>query len=482
MSGRRRKEGIRKAKARSPPTTLDDIPDKLLKHILAGLSSQSSACIVRAAATCRRWRRLIGSGDYTYNLSLITPLHDGGHYTYNLSLITHGSLLLLAKNRRRGRFPELVVCEPVARRYVAIPLIPEKKYSRCLTVFFWNSVSNLSEFALRCVLHEAVDGAAGDVTTVRVYDFARYYWSHHRKYWNRWFPRKGAVDDGVNLRATESSLHFAGRATTCLFFGNEDDGAVLELHMRNHEPKLLQVFLPGNLCGGSYDRSAVRFVDGDQPNDVRLVSVIGGDLKVFLRREGTDVWELEKSLNLQDTTRDMARRKECNFGGGGAAKIVSAGTGYVVLTPAEETWLFSLELAMMEVERKHSRNRYAGEFCPKPQIPVAAVSRSAAAGGVHRRPRGSGAGGAAPPLAVEALMTRALTTEAVSPVARREREGSAALPPSPARAPATYYSGRGDLGGEDGRISAVARAAAEDVVAVAGRCGAAVAVARLGRR
>uniref|UniRef100_A0A0E0E9R5 Uncharacterized protein n=1 Tax=Oryza meridionalis TaxID=40149 RepID=A0A0E0E9R5_9ORYZ len=92
---------------------------------------------------------------------------------------------------------------------------------------------------------------------------------------------------------------------------------------------------------------------------MRLVSVVGGDLKVFLRRDGSDVWEPEKSLSLCDATRNMPGHKESYFGVAAvAAKIVSAGAGYIVLTPAEETWLFSVELATMEVERKHSRSRY----------------------------------------------------------------------------------------------------------------------------
>ncbi|EAZ44256.1 hypothetical protein OsJ_28872 [Oryza sativa Japonica Group] len=332
-------------------TTLDDIPDTLLKHVLVGLSSP--VCIVRAAATCRRWRRIIARSDYTRALRF-PPLLDAGHYqavdlryaaaprpcggkivyvpsasvdarrlaldflpgggsasrsSWKWELVdSEGGLLLLAKTRRR-RFPELIVCDPLARRHVVIPPIPDKKYSHCLAVFFWNwnGGPNLSDFTLRCVLHEGIDGAAGGVTTARVYDFKRHYWSHHRKYLDR-----------------------------CL---------------------------RGGSCG---DRSGFRFIDGDNPDDVRLVSVVGGDLKVFLRRDGSgDAWEPEKNLSLRDATSGMPGRKESYFGGAGAAaKIVSAGAGYVVLTPAEETWLFSVELATMEVERKHSRNRYAGEFFP----------------------------------------------------------------------------------------------------------------------
>jgi hypothetical protein len=184
---------------------------------------------------------------------------------------------------------------------------------------------------------------------------------------DRWFARGGAIDDGVHLRG--ATLHLTGRAACWIFFGNDADAdAVLALDMRYPSAcKFMLARVPGSLRGGSCgDRSGFRFIDGDNPDDVRLVSVVGGDLKVFLRRDGSgDAWEPEKNLSLRDATSGMPGRKESYFGGAGAAaKIVSAGAGYVVLTPAEETWLFSVELATMEVERKHSRNRYAGEFFP----------------------------------------------------------------------------------------------------------------------
>jgi hypothetical protein len=50
------------------------------------------------------------------------------------------------------------------------------------------------------------------------------------------------------------------------------------------------------------------------------------------------------------------------------AKIVGANTEYVKLTPmlalGEETWLFSVELDTMRVEREHERNKYKGAGYP----------------------------------------------------------------------------------------------------------------------
>jgi hypothetical protein len=40
--------------------------------------------------------------------------------------------------------------------------------------------------------------------------------------------------------------------------------------------------------------------------------------------------------------------------------IMAAHEAYVLLTPQEKTWLFSVDLETMRVEREHERNKYAG--------------------------------------------------------------------------------------------------------------------------
>ncbi|KAL6592460.1 hypothetical protein ACP70R_049513 [Stipagrostis hirtigluma subsp. patula] len=69
---------------------------------------------------------------------------------------------------------------------------------------------------------------------------------------------------------------------------------------------------------------------------------------------GVATWMLERTLRLPEATLGLPGRKECYFCR--TAKIVTAGKGYVVLTPAEETCLFSVRLRTMQVEREHSRN------------------------------------------------------------------------------------------------------------------------------
>ncbi|GJM99069.1 hypothetical protein PR202_ga16134 [Eleusine coracana subsp. coracana] len=46
------------------------------------------------------------------------------------------------------------------------------------------------------------------------------------------------------------------------------------------------------------------------------------------------------------------------------ARIVAAGDTFVVLTPVEKTWLFSVDQETMELERDHERNRHVGQAYP----------------------------------------------------------------------------------------------------------------------
>jgi hypothetical protein len=180
-----------------------------------------------------------------------------------------------------------------------------------------------------------------------------------------------ASSGSVHLRGAKSA-RYAGRSKGFIFWGIQDDGTVVAA--REGSCVLSHFRLPEHVRGGgSRHRSTSTFLfvdDGADNNDnlVRVVSLVGEELRVFLKLEqehdnggGID-WVPVRSLNLREPTRGLPAFKECFFSH--TAKIVTAGEGYVVLTPAEETWLFSVELGTMEAEREHIRNRLAGEVYP----------------------------------------------------------------------------------------------------------------------
>uniref|UniRef100_A0ACD5UXH1 Uncharacterized protein n=1 Tax=Avena sativa TaxID=4498 RepID=A0ACD5UXH1_AVESA len=194
-----------------PTTTLHDVPDKLLRLILQFLIA-SPLCLVRAAATCKRWRRLVANrrfrapsqlsgfrrphpvagsycndrrrGGLVFLPSSSTPV-DGRHFALDFLPGGSGSwevvdsrcsVFLLSKRQksgwRRRCFPDLLICEPLKRRYSLIPPMEEMKRHHCLGVFLdgcedskadWGHTgARIPKFKVICVLYRGYDGVQDD--------------------------------------------------------------------------------------------------------------------------------------------------------------------------------------------------------------------------------------------------------------------------------------------------------------------------------
>lgn len=108
---------------------------------------------------------------------------------------------------------------------------------------------------------------------------------------------------------------------------------------------------------------------------VRVVRVGGQRLDVLTQTPpGSDQWVVEKTVQLRDAAAGLPGWDD-RFLLQQPARIVSVGDTFVVLTPTEETWLFSMDLETMELERDHERNRYVGQAypCSLPWPPVLEV-------------------------------------------------------------------------------------------------------------
>ena len=171
------------------PTTLHDVPDRLLEPILERLMS-SPLCLVRAAATCKRWRRIMGrswffvtelckarprapyprpvAGNYYNRVSPLggreiafvpTAQHGVESRRFSLDFLpdiaswdivdSRGSLLLLCDGH------DLIVCEPLTGLYQGI-LWPGV-FRRRLVVFLLDggdedSRVSMSNFRVTCAL------------------------------------------------------------------------------------------------------------------------------------------------------------------------------------------------------------------------------------------------------------------------------------------------------------------------------------------
>ncbi|KAL6592362.1 hypothetical protein ACP70R_049415 [Stipagrostis hirtigluma subsp. patula] len=95
---------------------------------------------------------------------------------------------------------------------------------------------------------------------------------------------------------------------------------------------------------------------------VRILRVTdSGDLEIYRQPHGGE-WELENSVRLAEASHGLPGRKEEYFSG--PANIIKAGEGFVVLSPDEEKWLFSVDLDSLELEREHKRNKCSGPAFP----------------------------------------------------------------------------------------------------------------------
>ncbi|KAG8056413.1 hypothetical protein GUJ93_ZPchr0002g24140 [Zizania palustris] len=398
---RQRRDAVIAAVATS---TVEDVPDHVLQVILLRVDSSSS--LIRAAASCRRWRRVVADASFLHSFRslhgthrvagryhTIDPIYEPplprGNFVFlpstSLTGVTvddsrcfsldflpdgvsswelvdcRGSLVLLSKKSpgfggvaTNRRFTDLVVCEPLTRRYQVIPCPPDLEFFMCLGVFLLDSGFDL-----------ATSGGMG-IPNFRVISvlFDRHRWLYYRGMPmsfmlssvgdGSWRVLQGETIDDVDLPEWMELIKFVGRANACLYWGIEnEDGATLVLDENTLEFSI--TMFPESIWA-PYNKWTFRVIGGN--GVLRVVRVIGNDLKVFRQLAGRGEWMLEKMLRLPDATRGLPGREEWFFQH--EAMIVAANEEYVLVTPREKTWVFSVELDTMEVEREHERNKYPG--------------------------------------------------------------------------------------------------------------------------
>uniref|UniRef100_A0A0E0LZU1 F-box domain-containing protein n=1 Tax=Oryza punctata TaxID=4537 RepID=A0A0E0LZU1_ORYPU len=412
---RRKKASTKQLPAAAAAATVQDVPDHVLETIL--LRVDSSACLVRAAASCRRWRRVVADAGFLHSFRSLHGAHrvagvyhtvdpaygrplpggnfvfvpsttlaagvdddsccfaldflpDGGRDLWELVDCRGGLLLLSKKSPGFGgvatarRFTDLVVCEPLTRRYQVLPYPANLNFFMCLGVFLLDAGHDA-----------AAGGRAGRMSSFRVIAvlFDRHMWLDYRGMpmsimfsssdgdGGTWQVVQGETIDDVDLPGWIEHITFVGRGNGRLYWGIEnEDGATLVLDERTTEFSI--TMFPENVWA-PYDKYTFRVIGGDGDGDdgaLRVVRVINNDLKVFTQLTGSGGdWVLEKMVSLPEATRGMPWREE-GFFQHGEAMIVAANAAYVLVTPREKAWIFSVELETMEVEREHERNRYPG--------------------------------------------------------------------------------------------------------------------------
>ncbi|CAN6181949.1 unnamed protein product [Urochloa humidicola] len=172
---------------------MDTIPDDTLELILLNLDSQVT--LLRAASTCKRWRRVVAgdaflrrfgslhklpavAGSYRNSLVLLRPQFvepsprptdvDSSHFSLDFlpdnSTCTrwsikdsHGSLLLLEREHCNKATRDFIVCEPLTRRHqiIAPPAAACPSYRPVKAFFLGGGEDNgMSSFRALCLVHD----------------------------------------------------------------------------------------------------------------------------------------------------------------------------------------------------------------------------------------------------------------------------------------------------------------------------------------
>ncbi|KAE8807157.1 hypothetical protein D1007_16571 [Hordeum vulgare] len=397
MAGRRRRQrSSNKLKLKtasrsdipSGPTGVHQIPDHLLELVL--LRVGSSVALVRAAFTCKRWRRLVADTAFLARFRSLHPAHVPGHYHvvdrpyrekprpdgknqvfvpdplsstadaidgrhFSLDFLpecdassaweladSRGSLLLLYKTRsdwtRQLRFPDLLVCEPLSRRCQGIAYPPAMRLHLCFGAFLLDGGAvddtggciGMSNFRVIVAVYEDVAHSRGAPRACVFSSGADGGWSLGQR-------AAGVPLSGFGL------ITYVGRTRWSRYWKMERGGVVLSLDEATAEFSL--VMFPDTVVGWR-DEFSTFWVIGGEDGAVRVVRMINRDFTVFAQLQGSGEWVTEKVVRLRP------------------ADIVAANERYILLTPRGETCLFSVELDTLQAESTHERNRYAGPAYP----------------------------------------------------------------------------------------------------------------------
>ncbi|CAM0950975.1 unnamed protein product [Alopecurus aequalis] len=386
----------------SGPTSVHHIPDHLLELVL--LRVGSSLALLRAAFTCKRWRRIIADTSFLTQFRLLHAPHVPGHYHiidpshdklppdgnnqvfvpdtsttdtldrrhFSLDFLpdadwelgdSRGGLLLLYRRNlteywRQLQFPDMIVCDPLRRRYQGILCWEEMSSHQCLGLFLLDGVAgddidcgriSMSSFRVLVVVSQNFffeDGQPAPSACV--------FSSGSDGGW-----QQSAAGSSVHI-AEFSLISFVGRARSSLYWRMEHESVVLALDETTMEFSLV-TFL-STVVGMPDVSSTFRVIGGHDADDtvVRVVRIINnGDLRVFANLKGSDDWVTEKLVRLPEATRGLPGYGETYFQA--PAKIVAANTRYILVAPQEEeSWIVSVDLQTLEVQRTHERNSYAG--------------------------------------------------------------------------------------------------------------------------
>ncbi|CAN6243806.1 unnamed protein product [Urochloa humidicola] len=351
--------------------------DDVLGLVLERVESQVS--LIRAAAVCRRWRRTIAdagflrrfrslhapavAGDY-HNVSLLASLVLGAEAETSSGPVflpsspptvdarhcsldflpdgagswdirdSRGSLLLMIHRGFGPAFPDMVVCEPLTRRFVVIPPPPDFDDGTCFSESFLvdgytdkaSGRISMSNFRVRFMFcsdghtHTAMFAAAGNTGLL---------WSE-----------KIIDHSAPNLELSRLLGHAGG---SWYFFVQGSTLIVLDGSTRDFSSSVWPPLEDWDLHAWSYNF----FVTNGRDGMPRIITVIDDTMKVLTKLDGCE-WVLEKSFLLSEAAQGLPGYQPLFFNF--PQNVLTRGEGFVVLSPKYGVWWpFSINLETMEV-------------------------------------------------------------------------------------------------------------------------------------
>ncbi|OEL16969.1 hypothetical protein BAE44_0022013 [Dichanthelium oligosanthes] len=362
--------------------------DDILCLILERIDSHVS--LIRAASTCKRWRRIIAdpvflrryrslhapavAGDYflCYSPGVATtgepgrwyplfvpssPSIDAGLYS-SLDFLadaglktcvivdSRGSLLLIQSGEAFSSVVLTVVCEPLTRRYRKIPPPP---------LAFNNG-------GRRCQLREPFlvggdsdDEAGGGRISLSNFRVVSELFGDDGLMHLAVFTASGADDDSawsdkVIDHVSPSPRMMLGRTAGSWYF-YKGDRALVRLDCYTGE--FSSSVLPPLTEDDDWDDLDSHIWNNDfgvtegRDGKLRIFTALGATMKVFVANHNGGGWALEKKVLLSEVARGLPGYQPSFFNQ--PLDILTRGLGFVILKTTSESWTFSVDLETLEI-------------------------------------------------------------------------------------------------------------------------------------
>ncbi|KAF8754416.1 hypothetical protein HU200_011498 [Digitaria exilis] len=388
--------------------TVHNIPDHILELILLRLDS--SACLVRAASACKRWCRVVADAGFQHRFRALRIVlghfvvpgsrlglpSDGGHpifvpsptwrsihghessssldFVPKIADSRNGLLLLLKKGGRTEPScrinPALVVCKDLgfgpngpnfteirpfrywnpgrvqsggaAVRGDQLPAGAAELPPPVLGLFLLDagrpggvSLSNFKVVAVTLRDHRLVRGRGVPGACV---------------YSANWHDVSCNWEGTIDVPNTIGSFFFAGRANGSLYWGTVSRGGASRVALVLDEVTAgsSQISVPVSMqMHGKYE-AFFRVIGSEDGTTLRVVRLLDQQVRVHARLRGCDKWVLQTRVRLP---------VDAVVAEGGPV-VVAAHETYVLVSPRNGKWIFSVDLETKAVERVRKMGVY----------------------------------------------------------------------------------------------------------------------------